>query len=449
MISVLQASAWYPPSHLGGTEVYLSGLVRELRVLGISSRIIAPFGPNEPDEYEFDGTKVRTFPINTYPSRAELRGEIPDAEIERFRHLLAEEKVDIYHQHSWTRGLGAAHLSVAREAGFKTVLTVHTPNYLCLRGTMMRFGQDACDGRIDPRVCGACWSQGHGAPRFIARSLGALSPALSSAMGRLPMGRAATAFSARARGELRKQEVARTMADADRIVAVCRWLFEALVSNGVPTEKLVLIRQGVDCEFVDQAIHAASGRAEASDGPFRLLYIGRWHPVKGVHVLVRAVSGIPPDIPVALSVHGVGKGAEELAYAAHIRSLTADDRRITILPPLPRETLARQLAEADALVVPSLWLETGPLVVLEAKAAGLPIIGSRLGGIAELVEEPREGLLVPPGDVAAWTNAITAMATTHARRPRTGPVKVRTMRDAANEMAALYSALCCADAHTL
>jgi glycosyltransferase involved in cell wall biosynthesis len=442
MISVLQASAWYPPSHSGGTEVYLTGLVRELRPFGVLSRIIVPRELNEPDEYEFDCATVRTFPINPAPSRAELRGDVPDAAMERFLRLLDEEQADIYHQHSWTRGLGAAHLRGAREAGFKTVLTVHTANYICLRGTMMQFGKDACDGRIDPKVCGACWCQGQGAPKFVARSLTTMSPGLSAVVAGMPLGRAATALSARWLGERRKEEFARMMADADRIVAVCEWLFDALTLNGAPAEKLVLSRQGVDPKFAHEAIHAVSRRRKISDGPFQLLYIGRWHPIKGVDVLVRAVRAIPPELPIALSIHGVGNGAEERVYSAHIRGLAAGDPRIRIEPPIPRQDVASALANADALAVPSLGLETGPLVVLEAKAANLPVIGSRLGGIAEIVREPEGGMLVPPGDVAAWADAIKRMAIKRGKSPS---VEVRTMRDVANEMAALYGSLCRVD----
>jgi glycosyltransferase involved in cell wall biosynthesis len=448
MISVLQASAWYPPIHLGGTEVYLSSLVRELRALGISSRIIVPLGWSAPGEYEFDGAKVRTFSVNQAPSRAELRGEALDAAMDRFRNFLTEERADIYHQHSWTRGLGPAHLHAAREAGFKTVLTVHTPNFICLRGTMVRFGEDACDGRIDPKVCGACWCHAQGAPEFVARSLSAMAPVVSAALGRMPIGRAATALSARWLGERRMQEYTRSMADVDRVVTVCQWVFDALALNGVAVEKLVLSRQGIDPSFAVEAADAASKRADVSDGVFEVLYIGRWDPVKGVDVLVRAVRTIPAELPLVLSIHGVGTKAEELAYAAHIRGLAAGDRRIAILPAIPRDRLASTLAHASALAVPSLWLETGPLVVLEAKAARLPVIGSRLGGIAELVHEPNEGILVPPGNVTAWASAIKCMAINRPRLPEVTATGIRTMRDVAREMATLYGALCYPDAPT-
>ena len=100
------------------------------------------------------------------------------------------------------------------------------------------------------------------------------------------------------------------------------------------------------------------------------------------------------------------------------------------------------MARHDALVVPSLWLETGPLVVLEAQAAGLYVMGSRLGGIAELVGDGAGGELVEAGSVRAWTAAIARLAERRAsgalpRRPR----EVRTMAAAAAEMAELYRSL--------
>ncbi len=444
MISVLQASAWYPPAHVGGTEVYLSGLVRELRAYGIRSRIVSPLGGQQPDGYEFGGTTVRTYEVNAATSRAELRGSQPLQGLSRFREILAEEQPDIYHQHSWSRGLGAAHLGVARELGLRTVLTVHVPNNICLRGTMMRFGQSACDGHIDEVKCAECWSHGRGAPKLVAQALARVPSAFSSALRRAGMdGRAATALSARYLARERRAEFAGMVSNADRVVAVCQWLYDALARNGAPLGKLVLSRQGVDESFA-AAAEAARKQERPNRRRYRLLYLGRWHPVKGVDLLVRAVRNVPHDIPLELVIHAVGDGPEERAYEAKVRNLAKGDARILVMPPVPRERLAETLSQASALAVPSIWMESGPLVVLEAKAAGLPVIGSKLGGIAELVREPDEGMLVAPGEVKAWTDAILCMANKFPVSKSTRSAsEVRTMSDAAADMAALYREVLC------
>jgi glycosyltransferase involved in cell wall biosynthesis len=195
---------------MGGTEVYLAGLVRELRAHGIGSRIIAPLAPELADGYELEGTVVRTYSINPVPSRAERHRGVPHHGFVRFRQSLAEERPEIYHQHSWIRQLGGAHLHAARKAGLKTVLTVHMPNIFCLRGTMMRFGREVCNGRIDPAGCAACRCTGYGAQAILARALGAMPAAISAGLERLtPAGRISTALSAKAVAERHKHEFAR------------------------------------------------------------------------------------------------------------------------------------------------------------------------------------------------------------------------------------------------
>ena len=87
-------------------------------------------------------------------------------------------------------------------------------------------------------------------------------------------------------------------------------------------------------------------------------------------------------------------------------------------------------------------------MVLEAFAAGVPVIGSNLGGIKELVSHGRDGLLVVHGDVNAWTSAIVHLATDPAllQRMRQGIGSVRTMSEVAHDTAVLYRELCSVDA---
>jgi hypothetical protein len=134
-------------------------------------------------------------------------------------------------------------LRVAKELGLNTVLTAHVAGVACLRGTLMRYGTQICDGRIDPFTCTACWGHWRGAPEPIALALAAMSLKVGSIAGRvLPSGRLTTALSgstlvARVRGELDSM-----IENADRVVAVCQWLYDVFLLNGVPREKLILSR---------------------------------------------------------------------------------------------------------------------------------------------------------------------------------------------------------------
>src|SRR5262249_36057242 len=125
-----------------------------------------------------------------------------------------------------------------------------------------------------------------------------------------------------------------------------------------------------------------------------------------------------------------------------VRKLAGGAPRIAFAPPLARSEVAAVMARHDALMVPSLWLETGPLVILEAQAAGLYVVGSRLGGIAELIAEGGGGELVGAGSTRAGRAAAARRAERHGGGPLTGRrCEVRSMAAAAAEMAALYQLL--------
>ena len=440
-IRVVQATAWYPPYDIGGTEVYLEGLIGELRALGVESSVLVPRHPRAAGTYAHAGTPVETYPVNEVPASDEMRDGRPHLEFGEFRARLARRKGGIYHQHAWSRGCGPHHLRAARELGLATVLTVHVPGTICLRGTMLRYGTRPCDGRVEERACGACWAQGRGMPRPLAGAVARL-PLPIARRARRGRTRAATALAARALGSERRAQLAEMIRNADRVVAVCAWLHEALVANGVPPARLVLSRQGLPSAYLGTVRAPAAAAWRDGQGQLKLLYVGRWHPVKGIDVIVRAVRALPSEANVQLTVHAVAGKDEEAAYEQSVRKLAGGDPRIAFAPPLARSEVAEVMARHDALVVPSLWLETGPLVVLEAQAAGLYVVGSRLGGIAELIAEGADGELVEAGYVRAWTAAVARLAErrasgTLACRPR----EVRSMAAVAAEMATLYRSL--------
>lgn len=417
--AVVQTSAWYPPFQTGGTEVYLEGLVEELAGLGIDSAVVLPRPSDAPQTYVHGGT-----PVFTYPLRESSR------DLSAFEALLCAHPGATYHQHSWTPDCGADHLAIARRLGMPTVLTIHTPNAICLSGTMMRFESDPCDGRIDPAQCAPCWAQSRGAPIGLAKALGCL-PSLPIT----PPGRLGTALSARAQVRRRQGDFAAMIAAADRIVVVCGWLHAALTANGVPAEKLVPSRQGLSHNFLQTALKARCDVRQA--GPLRLLYLGRWHPVKGIDVVVRALRALP-QLDVSLAIHAVDGGEEEAACRRAVEALIGDDPRIVVAGPAKRADVSRTLAQADVLVVPSTWLETGPMVALEAMAVGTFVLGSDIGGLAELIDTPEKGALVAKGDPAAWGRAISAMVDCPPRRTAHA---VRTMAEVAADMANLYASL--------
>jgi glycosyltransferase involved in cell wall biosynthesis len=167
--------------------------------------------------------------------------------------------------------------------------------------------------------------------------------------------------------------------------------------------------------------------------------LGRADPLKGVHNAIKAFEAMPRDIKATFEVIASGEAAENSSYRKKLKALAAKDARIRFRGPIAAIDLPTLFEGVDTLLVPSVGFETGPLVVLEALAAGVRVIGSANGGISEWAEQYRGGWinLVDPWDTSAWTRAMqeaVASPLTDVDRP-----SVRTMNEVSRDMKYMYS----------
>ena len=112
-----------------------------------------------------------------------------------------------------------------------------------------------------------------------------------------------------------------------------------------------------------------------------------------------------------LDIAGDGPARAELEALAAVEA----PGRVTFHGRLPKDELHDLLRRSAVAVVPSTWYENQPMAVLEALAVGLPVIGSDLGGIPELIDPGHDGLLVPPGDDKALATAMGELLADPAR----------------------------------
>jgi glycosyltransferase involved in cell wall biosynthesis len=431
---VIQCTGFYYPDSTGGTEAYVASLATSLQAHGVECKVAAPLPLEVPIRSAHAGVEVFRYPVPKRWFRREVQGKEAPRQFHFFEDWLGRQHADVYHQHSWTTGCGLWHLKTAKRLGLKTVLTVHMPGNLCMRGTMLYEGRATCDGKIVPEKCASCWLQSKGVPPSVARAIAGL-PQPPGALQRLP--RVGSVLTARTLASDRLKDLQAMSAAADRVVAVCQWLHDALVANGVPVKKLVLSRQGVA-----QARPGASRPRRPSD-LIRFGFLGRWDPNKGVHILVDAFKRLPAGLPVTLDICAAAQGRSGEEYRDRVEHSSSGDPRIRVHPHIPHQEVGAFLSGLDAVVVPSQWLETGPLVVLEAFASRTPVIGSDLGGIRELVSHGKDGLLLSHNDVNGWTAAMLRLATDREllKRLQGGIGPVRSMSEVGHEMVALYSEL--------
>jgi teichuronic acid biosynthesis glycosyltransferase TuaC len=198
-----------------------------------------------------------------------------------------------------------------------------------------------------------------------------------------------------------------TVRGASFSIGVSAPIVKALVELGAPPERAVLLQNGVDRTVFHPMDRAAARAALGLPARGRIVtYVGRLEKEKGLRELVQAFErlGRASTEPVHLALVGRGSLGEELDRAAAELVLSSGGR-ILLAGERPLDEVARYLAASDVLALPS-WAEGTPNVVLEALAAGRPVVASRVGGIPDVIEDGRTGLLVPPRDVGALAAAL-------------------------------------------
>lgn len=136
-----------------------------------------------------------------------------------------------------------------------------------------------------------------------------------------------------------------------------------------------------------------------------LLCFGLIRPYKGVEVLLEAIASLPKDLPVTLLLAGEPWGEAGERLRARIAAPDLAGRVVARLEWVPEGEAPAWFAAADVAVLPY-RSATGSAVAAQALGAGLPVVGSRVGGIAEVVEDGASGLLVPPDDAPALAAAL-------------------------------------------
>lgn len=439
-MKIVHALSWYFPQPVGGTEVYVAGLSQRLRAAGHEVLIAAPLSGSKTEErYDHEGIPVYRYPISGQPTRAECQTRTTARGAEHFHAWLAAQKPDWVHFHSFTTGLSVPEVRAARRAGARVMATNHLASlgYLCARGTLMRWGEHLCDGICEPVKCAECMLQSHGMgknpARLLAR-LGALTP------DREWPGRLGTALSMPnlIRHNLRLQHELLDL--LDWFVMLNQWAVDAQIANGAPREKLRLNYLGVS-NFSEGIVRGE--RVRSADAPVKIGYFGRIVGLKGVIELASAFRQLPRDLRVTLEFRGPSASPEEQRLLARLREMLGGDERVTFCPAVTPKDAPQILAGYDVLCVPSIWFENGPTVMLEAHAVGTPVIGTRIGAMAELIIDGVNGRLVPPGDVPALTAALQEVAS----RPkdtldawRAALPVTRTMDEIARDYLKLYTA---------
>jgi glycosyltransferase involved in cell wall biosynthesis len=438
---VLLVSHNFLPAHGAGTEIYTAQLGLQLARRGHDVRVFTA----DKDiaranwsvvERDYRGLGVTEVVNNLFYGEFRETWDCP--EVARiFGELLDRTRPDVVHfQHLLYLSVGCVEEAARRMV--PVVFTLHDYWLQCARfGQRVHADTSICD-RIDFTRCGECLTSfkfrqsklERTTGKVIARVRGSTGIDLSNAARRAArMLERDTGQSAdlppidreRARelaGEVERRERAmreRVVPHVFRFLSPSRFLRERFVEWGIAPQQIQFLRTGIDLEHFAGAARTTPAGAHAA--PLRVAFIGTLVRHKGPHVLLDAWSRLSDAQRARGRLDIFGPGQHQPEYQAELAARAAAVGA-KLRGALTREQVALELARTDLLVVPSVWYENSPLVIIEAIALRTPILVSAIGGMAELVVAGESGEHFQVGDAAHLAQKLGALLDDPARLAR-------------------------------
>lgn len=448
-MKIAQVANGFPPIDRGGVESYtynfsqaLIGAGHQVAVFCRDSGDTQPLYTSRDDMV--DGIPVR-FVVNWFAPYGAFARRYFDRYIERlFVDWLAEYKPDIIHfQHTYP--LSASLLERVQAMKIPFVVTLHDFWYMCPQLNLLRPDFSLCPGSHHSVNCYECVfghayaPPGENVPNFTA-GLPEKAPANAEPH---PIGLSDSLYYPLQRllpGWVRKlllkthdflrltvvvplRSLWATMGNVDRtpletratymqnllqqcryIIAPSRKVKEFYVDFGVPEDTIYVIPHGMNVAVWNNFKPVSRPLGET----VRFGYIGSLLPHKGVDFLIKVF--LTADLTdVELSIHGFE--IPDTSFTRRLHNMARDSLVIHFAGPYSQPELPNILNEIDVLLIPSRVHESFSIVTREAMLAGLPVIASNVGGIPDAIQNEVNGILLPPGDMDAWQNALRRIAT--------------------------------------
>lgn len=359
---ILLVSDFFPPV-VGGLERHVATLASALAArdheVHVATMTEAPIADDEKVAvHSIDAAFTKWLP-HSDPTRP-FHAPLPDPYARRsLNRLIRSIGPDVIHAHSWLA------VSLPRTPGIPLIFTAHDYALLCPRRTLLYRDRRLCSGPARFK-CSACLTDHLSLPTAVALSLST------------PMGR----------GLIRPQR-AITVSEETRRRLQAVLPGATVIRNFTPAEP--------PSDW--------TGALNLPQRPF-VMFAGDGSPHKGIDVLLSAWTG-DDAINAPLLI-------------ASWRPVTAALPANVTVVSVPHPAITAAWEAAAIAVVPSIWPDPAPTVVLEAMAAGTPVVACRIGGLPELIDDGVEGLLIPPGDRSALVRAVESLLGDEPTRARMG-----------------------------
>lgn len=433
----------FPPNYNAGAEQYAYRVAQGLRHRGFAVEVVCI-------ESITDGSLTPTcttdtfkdllvhrlhFDIRQAPNRLEWSFRNPELG-HWAKSFLQRACLDLVHINSGYL-LGGTVPEAAYELGLPTVLTLHDYWFLCPLHTLLRRDGRICEEPVPLARCVWCSLSEKRRYRLPDKRLNgrlgdtffklSQSETMAKVMGVVPH------LEIMAERRIYLRQVLETI---DLVISPSRFLIQKVEEYGFKPRQMVYLPFGLE------NTHLLSRQPGTPSEKLRIGYLGQFAPHKGVHLLLTAFQKLVkrPD-SCELVLHG--RISDASPYEHELLKIAKNDPAITFAGPYPNSEVGRVLNNLDVIVVPSVWYENRPTVIVEALATGTPVVAARLGGIAELIEHNENGLLFEAGSVEGLVEQLQQLLDEPAllSQLRRGIQPMPTIREESAKLISLYESL--------
>lgn len=392
-MNIILATYNYFPYALGGSEIYVSGLANYLTSQNHKVKIFAAVPPKADgdtiysgvrfDLVRYDHSNIEIYGIilkneTTDEIYGKYSGELLDEWKKFFSKISWVSEVDYFHFHGYT---GAINLTISDalkhyNSKVKLFFSYHTP-ISCPKGTLLYFDKSECKIKPNISTCTACMIHHHSnLSERTSKWISILLPVLPSI--KLPN---------KIRIKYLVKKEIESFQSLTKIVnhwfAFSNGIEENLIKNGVSAKNLTILRHGISNNYFNDVL------VKKNTDYTQFVFIGRMVKIKGILTLLNAWKMLEEESTRRLIVIGDHKSdSKEIDQLINDMSKRTDVR---FVGKKSQSEIKEILLESHCIIIPSEWVEIGPLVFHEGIVSGCNIIASDLGGNKELADYYKTG----------------------------------------------------------
>lgn len=414
----------YPPERVGGTETYTMNLARALSAshqVAVFTRSYSQGGDFEIIKSNDEGVEV-TAVRNNYAISSDYEAHYDNPYIDKiFGDLLDVFRPDVVHFAYFLGGLSAGCLLESTKRKVRTICTLTDFHPICAWGQLLKPDGTECDGPQEGIMCASCFcgEDPYAGLLWWKKFLVKAKP-LKEQVKYLTSGGVQ-------RMKKRLDYIREALLKADVIISPTKYLQDVYEEVGIPS---MLLPFAIDTRVFD-------GFQRKPSNVFRIAFIGRLLRLKGLHILVEALKEIGDDVsPWTLKIYADDSGEEEKKYLNDV--MRGASERIHFCGTFEAEKIKEIYEDMDLLVIPSLWAENSPMVLLFALHTETPVVSGDIRGVRDVAGE--EGAFYyPPKDIRKLREILYDILRNKSMLKRLKKIKVQGMDEHIVELKKIYT----------